>query len=178
MTDSGNDKTQGKNLFGVDTNPSNIQPSKLTLDSTIKFRCHPEVSCFTACCGNINIILTPYDILRIRKALNLPADEFLLRFTRPVYLEKTDMPGVKPDGLSIDLRDNVLTIEGQVTTEERPKEQLLLQEYEVGGFRREFRLTNLIDQGKIDASLKDGVLRLNLPKAEIARPRKIEIRTV
>ncbi len=89
-----------------------------------------------------------------------------------------DMPGVKPDGLSIDLRDNVLTIEGQVTTEERPQEQLLLQEYEVGGFRREFRLTNLIDQDKIDASLKDGVLRLNLPKAEIARPRKIEIRTV
>ena len=63
-----------KSLFGTDTNPSNIQPTKLTLDSTIKFRCHPEVSCFTACCGNIDITLTPYDILRIRKALNLPAE--------------------------------------------------------------------------------------------------------
>lgn len=86
---------QGKSLFGTDTNPSNIQPTKLTLDSNIQFRCHPEVSCFTACCGNINIILTPYDILRIRKAINLPADEFLLRFTKPLFLEKTDMPGVK-----------------------------------------------------------------------------------
>jgi Fe-S-cluster containining protein len=84
-----------KSLFGTDTNPSNIVPSKLFLDSNIKFRCHPKVSCFTACCGNINIILTPYDILRIRKALNLPASEFLLRFTTPVFLEKTDMPGVK-----------------------------------------------------------------------------------
>lgn len=85
----------GKSLFGTETNPSNIMPSKLGPDSRLKFRCHPKVSCFTACCGNINIILTPYDILRIRRALNLPASEFLLRFTTPVYLEKTDMPGVK-----------------------------------------------------------------------------------
>jgi Fe-S-cluster containining protein len=85
----------GKSLFGTDTNPSNIMPTKLGPDSLLKFRCHPGVSCFTACCGNINIILTPYDILRIRRALNLTASEFLLRFTTPVYLEKTDMPGVK-----------------------------------------------------------------------------------
>ncbi len=90
-----NDIKTNKSLFGTDNNPSNIVPSKLSLDSKIKFRCHPKVSCFTACCGNINIILTPFDILRIRKELNLPADEFLLRFTTPVFLEKTDMPGVK-----------------------------------------------------------------------------------
>jgi Fe-S-cluster containining protein len=96
MSDPKNsDIKPNKSLFGTDTNPSNIQPTKLSLDSTIKFRCHPEVSCFTACCGNIDITLTPYDILRIRKALNLPAEEFLLRFTTPLFLEKTDMPGVK-----------------------------------------------------------------------------------
>ncbi|MEN8135960.1 MAG: YkgJ family cysteine cluster protein [Thermodesulfobacteriota bacterium] len=96
MSDAKNsDIKPNKSLFGIDNNPSNIVPSKLSLDSNIKFRCHPEVSCFTACCGNINIILTPFDILRIRKELNLPADEFLLRFTTPVFLEKTDMPGVK-----------------------------------------------------------------------------------
>ncbi len=87
--------TSGKSLFGTDTNPSNIMPTKLSLDSQLKFRCHPGVSCFTACCGNINIVLTPYDILRLRKAINLPAPEFLLRFTTPVFLEKTDMPGVR-----------------------------------------------------------------------------------
>jgi hypothetical protein len=70
-------------------------PAKLTADSTLKFSCHPGVSCFTNCCGNINIILTPYDILRIRRPLNLSAEEFLLRFTTPVFLEKTDLPGVK-----------------------------------------------------------------------------------
>jgi Fe-S-cluster containining protein len=84
-----------KSLFAPDNNPSNIMPAKLTADSTLKFRCHPGVACFTNCCGNINIILTPYDILRIRRPLNLSAEEFLLRFTTPVYLEKTDLPGVK-----------------------------------------------------------------------------------
>jgi len=84
-----------KSLFGYDKNPSNVLPTKFTLDSKIKFRCHPGVSCFTACCGNIDIILTPFDILRLRKYLNLPASEFLLRFTTPMFIEKTDMPGVK-----------------------------------------------------------------------------------
>ena len=84
-----------KGLFGYDKNPSNILPKKYTLDSKIQFRCHPGVSCFTACCGNIDIILTPFDILRLRKYLNLPASEFLLRFTIPMFIEKTDMPGVK-----------------------------------------------------------------------------------
>lgn len=88
-----------------------------------------------------------------------------------------DMPGVRADGLSIDLRENVLSIEGRIADVEREHEQVLLREYETGSFRREFRLTNLIDQNRIDASLADGVLRLTLPKAEAARPRKIEVRT-
>jgi HSP20 family molecular chaperone IbpA len=88
-----------------------------------------------------------------------------------------DMPGVHADGLTIDLRENVLSIEGRVQETSRESERELLREYETGSFRREFRLTNLIDQAKIDASLNDGVLRLTLPKAEAARPRKIEVRT-
>jgi len=82
-------------LFSKERNPTNIQPAKLTAASKLKFRCHPGVSCFTACCGNVNIVLTPYDILRLRRPLNLTADEFLLRFTTPTYLAKTDLPGVK-----------------------------------------------------------------------------------
>ena len=89
-----NSKIKEKVLFGQDANPSNIMPKKLTLDSKIKFRCHPGVSCFTDCCGNINIVLTPYDILCLRKRIGIDSDEFLLRYTKPVYLEKTDMPGV------------------------------------------------------------------------------------
>jgi len=83
-----------KTLFGKEKNPSNIQPVKLSKDSKIQFRCHPGVSCFTACCGSIKIVLTPYDILMLTKRLQIPAHEFLHLYTLPTYLEKTDMPGV------------------------------------------------------------------------------------
>lgn len=83
-----------KTLFGKDRNPSNILPTKYTLDSKLKFRCHPGVSCFTECCGGIKIVLTPYDILMLRKRLNMEAADFLHTYTEPTYLEKTDMPGV------------------------------------------------------------------------------------
>lgn len=88
-----------------------------------------------------------------------------------------DMPGIRPEGLEIDVRENVLSIEGRAPELRRENERAVLREYETGSFRREFRLTNLIDQGGIDASLRDGVLRLTLPKAEAAKPRKIEVRT-
>ena len=82
-------------LKSTDKNPSNILPAKLTLDSPLQFECHPKVSCFTACCHNIKIILTPYDILILRRRLNMPAHQFITEYTEPTYLEKTDMPGVQ-----------------------------------------------------------------------------------
>ena len=89
-----NKSAKEKTLFGTDKNPSSIQPKKLTLDSPLKFRCHPGVSCFTACCGGIKIILTPDDILQLIKRLDIPAHEFRHKYTVPPYLERTDMPGV------------------------------------------------------------------------------------
>jgi hypothetical protein len=83
-----------KGMFSDDKNPSNILPAKYTLDSKIQFRCHPGVSCFTECCGNIKIVLTPYDILQMRKRLDMSAADFLHTYTEPTYLEKTDFPGV------------------------------------------------------------------------------------
>ncbi|MBC8318607.1 MAG: YkgJ family cysteine cluster protein [Desulfobulbaceae bacterium] len=110
---------KNKTLFGFDTNPTSIIPKKYTLDSKIHFRCHPGVSCFTACCGHIDIILTPFDILRLRKHVNLSADEFLLRFTTPTYVEKTDLPGVKIH-LDKDGRCPFVTDEGCTIYSERP----------------------------------------------------------
>jgi len=108
-----------KSMDGFDTNPSNIIPRKYTLDSKIKFQCHPGVSCFTACCGHIDIILTPFDILRLRKYLNMTADEFLLRFTTPTYVQKTDLPGVKIH-LDKDGRCPFVTDKGCTIYPERP----------------------------------------------------------
>ncbi|HEY0989317.1 MAG TPA: Hsp20/alpha crystallin family protein [Kofleriaceae bacterium] len=88
-----------------------------------------------------------------------------------------DMPGVKPDQLEIDLRDSVLTLKGRVSTQVTPNEVDVLREYEVGTFFRQFTLSETIDQAKIDAHLSDGVLRLELPKVERAKPRQVTVRT-
>ena len=88
-----------------------------------------------------------------------------------------DMPGVKANDLTIDLRENVLTIDGEVKFSEVADEEIVFQEYGTGKYSRQFTLTEMIDQSKIDAELKDGVLRLTLPKAEAAKPRKLEVRS-
>jgi HSP20 family protein len=88
-----------------------------------------------------------------------------------------DMPGVKADDLKIDLRESVLTLTGRVTPRDSPKEVDVLREYQTGTFFRQFTLSETIDQAKIDAKLTDGVLRLELPKVEKARPRQISVRT-
>ncbi|MBI9074625.1 MAG: Hsp20/alpha crystallin family protein [Desulfatibacillum sp.] len=86
-----------------------------------------------------------------------------------------DMPGVAATGLEIDLRDNVLTIRGAVQPQEKDGQSLIFREYRTGSYYRQFFLSNDIDQGKIEASLKNGVMRLVLPKVEKAKPRKIEV---
>lgn len=109
-----------KILFGKGLNPSNILPQKLTLESKIKFRCHPGVKCFTACCGGIKIILTPYDILTLKKRLDIPAHEFLEKYSTPVYLEKTDMPGVALKLREDDNKCPFVTPEGCTVYSDRP----------------------------------------------------------
>jgi Fe-S-cluster containining protein len=109
-----------KMLFGKEKNPSSIEPKKLTLDSYIKFRCHPGVRCFTACCGGIKIILTPYDILQLTKRLGIPAHEFLHKYTLPTYLEKTDMPGVMIKMREEDNKCPFVTPEGCTVYTDRP----------------------------------------------------------
>ena len=88
-----------------------------------------------------------------------------------------DMPGVTTDNMSIDLKDNVLTLTGEVAPFEEGDEQDIVIEYEIGKYHRQFNLSSVIDQSKIDAKLNDGVLRLSLPKVEKATPRKIEVKT-
>jgi HSP20 family protein len=88
-----------------------------------------------------------------------------------------DLPGVKPEGLCIDLKDNVLTLTGEIAPFESANEEDLVIEYEVGKYFRQFTISDIISQEKIEANLNDGVLKLTLPKAEKAQPRKIAVTT-
>lgn len=72
--------------------PSQIIPEQLTYQSRFRFNCHKGVSCFTDCCRGIDIMLTPYDIMTMRKRLDLTSEEFLSYFTDLRILEKADIP--------------------------------------------------------------------------------------
>jgi HSP20 family protein len=87
-----------------------------------------------------------------------------------------DIPGVEAKNLNIDLRDDTLTLTGVIEPIEGPNVEDILVEYEVGNYYRQFTLPEVIDQGKIDAQLNDGVLRLHLPKVEKATPRQITVK--
>ena len=88
-----------------------------------------------------------------------------------------DMPGVKASDLKVDLRENVLTLSGHVADSESSSASSVLREFEAGTYFRQFTLSEVIDQSKIDAKLTDGVLRLELPKLERAKPRQITVKT-
>lgn len=98
-----------------------VIPVKLTKDSRFKFRCHPKVRCFTACCSNVNIALPPYDLLRLRKRLGLQADEFIRKYGEIQILDKTLFPVV-----TLRMRDDekkscpFVTPEGCTIYEDRP----------------------------------------------------------
>jgi HSP20 family protein len=87
-----------------------------------------------------------------------------------------DMPGVSSDKVTLDLKENLLTIYGQVGPLPE-NETLLAQEYAIGDYYREFQVGELVDTAKIEATVKDGVLTLTLPKAEKAKPRRIEVKS-
>lgn len=85
-----------------------------------------------------------------------------------------DMPGVDNANVEIDLKDNVLSLLGKVPSAQEEGQELLT-EYRTGNYFRSFRLTDVVDQAGITASMTDGVLHLRLPKAAKAIPRKIPI---
>ena len=88
---------------------------------------------------------------------------------------RADMPGVKEGSIEISVEKNVLSIEGQVALQEYADLAPVYTEYNVGNYQRRFTLSNAIDADKIHAHLTNGVLELELPKAESAKPRCVAV---
>ena len=100
------------------------------------------------------------------------ADIFETEQALTVILE---MPGVSKDSVDVNVETDVLTIEVRVDFSNYDGLQPLYTEYNVGNYARSFQLSSKIEQDRISAELKDGVMMLVLPKAEKAKPRKINV---
>lgn len=87
-----------------------------------------------------------------------------------------DLPGVSRERLGVRVDGDSLLIEGTVEVSGPKDMDIVYGEAQVPAYRREFTLSRELDASRIEAQLKDGVLRLTIPKAEEARPRRIEVR--
>jgi len=94
--------------------------------------------------------------------------------TKDGYVLLAEMPGVTKDGLEVTLEQNTLTLAGHRPTEP-PKAEAVYRETRPVHYRRVFELDPAIDSGKINARMEQGVLTLELPKAEKVKPRKINV---
>jgi HSP20 family protein len=87
-----------------------------------------------------------------------------------------DMPGVCFDCAHLNIVEDELIITGHVTHGEDDDDYVLYREYDVGHYHRHFGLPEMIDRGKIEARMADGVLTVTMPKVEQVKPRRIPIK--
>jgi Fe-S-cluster containining protein len=99
---------------------SPVMPALIEGNATINFRCHRNIACWNACCSNIDISLTPYDILRLKKRLGISSGEFLLKYTVPYEFEKGGIAGVKLKPVENGSACQFMVAEGCSVYEDRP----------------------------------------------------------
>jgi len=98
---------------------SPVEPTRLELEDTIKFKCHKGISCWNECCSRADVSLAPYDIIRMKQNLGIDSSEFLKTYTVPFEIDAHGIPGIKlrttDDGACLFMKE-----EGCSIYEDRP----------------------------------------------------------
>ena len=125
----------------------------------------------------MTLYIQPYPFRRmVRRAASQPQPRALgvnVREEDEAYILYALVPGLKAEVLNIQVLENIISIEGEYKAEE--DNSVLVNELPRGAFRRSLRLPSEIDSEKVEARIADGILTLTLPKAESARPKKIQV---
>jgi HSP20 family protein len=96
--------------------------------------------------------------------------------TKDAICVRAELPGVDKDAVNVEVKEGVLTLRGERKFEKEVKEENYHRiEQSYGTFHRSFRLPSSVEEGKVSARLKEGVLEVDLPKKEQAKPKQIEI---
>ena len=110
---------------------------------------------------------------RVRHNLTIALD---VTEDEDVYTVVASVPGINPDDIEITMEDDVLTIEGEIASnDEEDTVKYHLRERRYGSFKRSIRFPLTVDADAIDADYDRGLLTLTVPKAEIVKPRRIEV---
>ena len=109
---------------------------------------------------------------RPMRAFMPTADVFETEDALTISLE---MPGVSKDNVDVGIENGLLTVEGRIDFGKYEGLQPVYSEYNVGPYRRSFRISSRIDQERISAEMRDGIVTLVLPKAEETKPRRIKV---
>ncbi|MBK6794849.1 MAG: Hsp20/alpha crystallin family protein [Anaerolineales bacterium] len=124
----------------------------------------------------MTLYIQPYPFRRMVRHTAQPQPRSLsvnVREEDDAYVLSALVPGLSADDLNIQVLENIVSIEGEYKDDEA---SFLLSELPRGAFRRSLRMPAEIDSEKVEAKIADGVLTLHLPKAESARPKKIQVR--
>jgi HSP20 family protein len=127
----------------------------------------------------INSVMNSLDEQRSESGISAFSPSVNSREAKDAYFVEIDLPGIKKDEISIDVKDNVLTISGERKVKEETKEESYFKiESRYGSFVRSFTLPKNVDIDKIEANSVDGVLEVKIPKQEVItnQPKKIEIK--
>jgi HSP20 family protein len=118
--------------------------------------------------------------LESKEETTIPVRQFLpatdIYETENELMVILEMPGVEKSNVSINVEDSVLNVEGRLDLTKYQGLHPLYTEYNIGNYSRSFRLSSKIDQHKIAAEMKDGVLSLKMPKVGETKPRTIQVK--
>jgi HSP20 family protein len=104
----------------------------------------------------------------------LPMDAYI---TDEAIVIRADVPGIKPEEIEITLEGDTLAIRGEIRREDDSQRKYVLLERPTGRFERTLNINTPIDHERVEASFKDGVLTLTLPKADAIKPRQIAVKS-